>query len=461
MTASDPGATTVRYPAALTVLLFASTLGVMAGAIVSPVLEVIRNDLDVDGTAAGLIITTHGLTIAVASPFIGKLLDRHGVRIPMGVGLVLFGLGGGAGTFTTSYPALIASRLVLGLGAAVIFSGTTVALLALYRGAQRDRVMGWRTSTTMLGGVAWPLLGGALGGISWHAAFAVYLIGIPLGIATLLFLPADSRPVSDTRPPDQVGAIRFLRRYPTLLAWYGLMMLAGIMLYTLAVFLPQRLAQIGVEDPFKVSLFAVTSSIASSIVGLIYARVRGRYSYTALLRTSAACWVAGFLVLGTASTPALLFPAIAVFGVGAGLLMTVITILIGETPPPEQRGQATSLSGTAMFVGQFASPLIFGPLMGATSITTGYLVAASVCAVVLIALLLTKVAAPAARDDGTPPADRAEQPVTVPAGRWASSDVTAARSCSAFVQATAAAAARPAIRPENRQPPRKVPSKDR
>jgi ACDE family multidrug resistance protein len=384
------------YPAALTVLLLTSTLGVMAGAIVAPVLEVIRTDLDVNGTAAGLIITTHGLTIAIASPLVGRLFDRHGVRVPMGVGLVIFGLGGGAGTLTTSYEALIASRLVLGMGAAMIFSGTTVALLTLYRGAQRDRVMGWRTTATMLGGVLWPLLGGALGGISWHASFAIYLIGVPLGVATLLILPADSRPRSTARSSDQgeAGAIKLLRRYPTLLAWYGLMTLSGIMLYSLAVFLPQRLAEIGVENPLRVSLYMVTSAIASSVVGLVYARAHARYGYTVLLRISVACWALGFLILGTVSTPEVLFLAIAIFGVGAGLLMTAITVLIGETPPPDRRGRATSLSGSAMFIGQFMSPLLLGPLMAATSITTGYLVAAAVAIGVLVVLLLTRVLTP-------------------------------------------------------------------
>ena len=39
-----------------------------------------------------------------------------------------------------------------------------VALLALYRGSVRDRVMGWRSTATSVGGLVWPLLGGVLGG---------------------------------------------------------------------------------------------------------------------------------------------------------------------------------------------------------------------------------------------------------------------------------------------------------
>lgn len=70
--------------------------------------------------------------------------------------------------------------------------------------------------------------------------------------------------------------------------------------------------------------------------------------------------------------------------------MPALTVLIGDTPPPERRGQATALSGTAMFTGQFVSPLVFGPLMAATAITTGYLAAAGLAMVILLVLLTVK-----------------------------------------------------------------------
>lgn len=63
----------IEYRAALLVLLFTSTLGVMAGSTVMPVLQVIKGDLGVGATAAGLIITAHGLAIAVTSPLAGWL----------------------------------------------------------------------------------------------------------------------------------------------------------------------------------------------------------------------------------------------------------------------------------------------------------------------------------------------------------------------------------------------------
>ncbi|MET8676416.1 MFS transporter [Streptomyces sp. NPDC004647] len=393
-----------RNPGALAILLLASTLTIMAGAILSPVVEVIRNDLGVNGTRAGLVLTAHGLAIAVSSPLIGWMIDRWGVRVPLAAGLVLYGVAGGAGLFTTSYPALLASRFVFGIGAAAVFSGTTVAMLSLYRGAELDRVMGWRVTAVSLGGVLWPLLGGALGGLSWHAPFAVYALGVPIGIAALLTLPgARAEGLGRSRSG---GMLTLLRRYPALLGFYGLMLASGIMLYGLIVFLPQQLAQAGVEHPVLVSFYTMSVSGAMSLVGLVYVRIRANLNYSGLLRLSVAPWLLAFLILGTTDQPVLLLLAPLLYGIGNGIAFPALTVLIGETPPAELRGQATALSGTATFAGQFLSPLLVGPLIGELSLHAGFLVLAGFAAVLLLILLLVKVPAPGAERAEPEPTER-------------------------------------------------------
>lgn len=56
----------------LAVLLLSSTLSVMAGASISPVLALIQDDLGIGNTAAGFVLTTHGLTMALAGPLVGR-----------------------------------------------------------------------------------------------------------------------------------------------------------------------------------------------------------------------------------------------------------------------------------------------------------------------------------------------------------------------------------------------------
>ncbi|MDK1472386.1 MFS transporter [Streptomyces sp. 549] len=404
-------------PAVLAVLLLASTLTVMAGAIIAPVLEVIRGDLGLSGTAAGFIITTHGLTIALASPLVGRLIDRVGVRTPLVAGLVLYGVAGASGAFIDSYAGLLLSRMAFGLAAAAVFAGTTVAMLALYRGAQRDRLMGWRSTAMSMGGIVWPLLGGVVGGLSWHAPFLIYAVGIPLGLAAWLILPrtdaaaaseapaeapaeataGDAADSGRAEPADRAGSgsiLGLLRRSPALLGHYALLVISSVLLYALAIFMPIRLGEVGVNEPFLVALVSMASTIAMSLIGLLYGRVRSHLGYAALLRTSAALWLGAFLILGFTDSAVVMAAAMGLFGLGLGILMPAVTVLISDSAPADQQGRAVALSGTASFAGQFASPLLLGPVVDATSTKTGYLGAAGLAAAVLLVLLLVRVTTP-------------------------------------------------------------------
>lgn len=385
--AAEP-ATGRGRPGLLLVLLLGSTLTVMAGAVLSPVLAVIRDDLGLSGTAAGLVLTAHGLAIAVASPAVGWWMDRVGVRRPLAAGLVLYGLAGGAGLVLESYPALIASRVLFGAGAAAVFTGTTVALLNLCQGTERDRVMGLRGTFISIGALVWPLLGGALGGLSWHAPFAVYLFGVPLGLAVLFTL---AEPQPEPRPAATDGMWQLLRRRPVIVGYYTLFATNTALLYVLVVFLPLRFTEIGVDNPFRIAIYSTGLSITMSGAGLAYAWLRDPLGYPLLLRGAYACFACALAVIGLGAQIPMRILAPALFGLGMGISIPALTVLLNDAAPPALRGQVTALSGTAAFLGQFASPLLLGPVVDVTSITTGFLAAAAISAVVLLLLSLQGV----------------------------------------------------------------------
>jgi MFS family permease len=395
----------------LTVLLLGSTLTVMAGAILAPVVHLIRTELDISTAAAGFVLTAHALAIAVVSPLVGGIIDRHGVRRPLAVGLLLYGLGGGAGALTDSYPLLIAGRIVFGVGAAVVFTGTTVALLTLYHGPQRDRVMGWRSTATSLGGVIWPLAGGAAGILSWQAPFAIYVVGVPLGLATLHVLP-DRRPVDDTGTAgESQDGLRLWRR-PALLGYCGLFTVLSLLLYTLLVLLPARLAELGVTSTVAVALVTATNSVAMSLAGLGYARLRSRHSYVALLRAACTAWTIAFCLLGTADHMIVIVAATMLFGLGAGVAVPALTTLVTDFVSARLRGRITAVTATFTFAGQPLAPLVVGPLVDLTTTRTGFLAAAGLAAAVLLGLL-------SSRRDQPPPRRTAPGSRSIPGRRSA------------------------------------------
>lgn len=375
---------------ALVALLAASTLTVMAGAILSPVLELIRRDLALTDTRAGLVLTVHGFSLAIAAPLVGRAIDRWGSWPTLTWGLLLYGVSGGAGVVTNSYGWLLASRLVFGVGAAAVFVATTLALFELHDGRERDRVMSWRSSAIGLGGLGWPLVGGLLGSLSWHAPFALYLLGLPLAFACIAMmatqLTTGSVPIeADEATPSGSGLRDLARRCPDLLGFYTMQFISAVLLYAVLILLPMRLAELGVTDPRYVALHAAALSAAMTTVALGYASLRARLGDRVLLRLSLAIWVLALAGLSLIQHPALLGVAIALFGLGMGIAVPALTVLIAEGAPASLRGTATSLSASVTFLGQATTPLFLGPLTSATSITTGFAVASALAAIGLAA----------------------------------------------------------------------------
>lgn len=191
-------------------IVAAATLTVTAGAILGPVVPGIRDGLGVSGALAGLIITTHGGLIVLTSPIAGALIDRYGPRRAFIGGLGLYGIGGGAGLLIESFWPLLLSRVVLGVGVAFLYTGVTILIYDLYEGEEMDRVLGLRSGANSLGAAIWPLVGGALGTVTWQLPFGVYLIALPLGALAAITIPATGRgerrsTASDAGAFDVVG----------------------------------------------------------------------------------------------------------------------------------------------------------------------------------------------------------------------------------------------------------------
>lgn len=355
---------------ALPVLLAAATLVVMAGAVISPVLTLIQDEFGLSPGRAGLIITTHSLLIAATAPLVGALIDRMGTKRVLLAGLAAYGVFGGAGALATSYPLLLASRVLFGVAAAGVMNGLTVSLLNLWQGRARDTVMGYQATAISAGGVLWPIIGGILGGIGWREPFAVYLIALPIAVAAVWLVP-DSRPGSrpastgtsaGSTPTGELWMRDLLGRTPVLLWLYGLVFIVQLLLYSIIVFVPQRLDELGVTQPLIISVYIAVINVAAGLIGLVYGRIRSRLSYRRIFLTGTALPVAAFAVLFLATQPWMLLVGTPLFGLGMALALAAIPVRIGETVPQQARGRAISYMSSMLLLGQFASPVLLGPL---------------------------------------------------------------------------------------------------
>ncbi|MFW5974319.1 MAG: MFS transporter, partial [Natrialbaceae archaeon] len=365
--------------ATLWVILASATLTVMAGAILGPIVPSIQSNLGVSESLAGLIITTHGALIVVCSPVAGAVVDRIGPRRPFVFGLLLYAVGGGAGVVIDSFLPLLLSRAVLGVGVAFVYTGITVLIYTLYEGRRMDRALGLRSSANSVGSVVWPLVGGALGTLSWQAPFAVYLIAFPLGLVAVATVPETGRSGgADADSPGETGApsggadprsalagiARVFRDRPALLSVYLLYFGANALLYVIVVFYPQLLEGLGLTSSFSISLYLAANGFAGGVSAALYDRLVARLSRHALVAGALALWTVGFAVATVADSTLGAVPPVVAFGLGLGLVFPSAFAWIEALAPVDRQGQFSSYLASAGYTGQFLSPVLFGPLVG-------------------------------------------------------------------------------------------------
>src|SRR4051794_13020945 len=143
---------------------------------------------------AGLLLTAGGLS------------DRYGRRNGLVLGLVLFGGASIPAAFSGSPGQLIASRALMGAGAAFLMPGTLSILTTVFDDEERKKALAIWSSVLMVGAVAGPLVGGLLLRDFWWGS--VFLLNIPIAvlgvIAALLIIPESRGPAVR---PDVVGAV--------------------------------------------------------------------------------------------------------------------------------------------------------------------------------------------------------------------------------------------------------------
>ncbi len=370
------------------IILAAATLTVMTGAVIAPVLNLMREGLGVDPASAALIITAHAFFIALFSPLIGSLIDRIGTKKPFMFGLVFYGLVGASGLFITSYWVLIISRVILGIAGAAIFNSITAMILNLYEGGQRNKVMGWRGSANSFGGIIWPIIGGFLGRFSWHLPFAVYLLGIPLGFFAFTTMP-ETRKEKIQDVSEEGSVLKVFRSNPVLFGIYGLMFWAMVLLYAIVVFLPPLLETIGISNPLYIGLFLSTMTVAAGLMSFMYGRIRSKLSYKMIIFIALALWAVGFIAISQVSSGLLIVASVMLFGIGQGMVLPAVMVWAGEIAPISFRGRIISYLGTFGFIGQFLSPIIFRPAVLLLGLNSVFLIAGGVCALLFLLFLVS------------------------------------------------------------------------
>lgn len=264
---------------------------------------------DVRPEALKLALTTYLLALAVFMPVSTWLSDRFGAkRVYLGA-LCVFSVGSLACAFSTSLPALVASRALQGLGGALMTPVARTIILRATPRAELVSAMNWFTMPAQLG----PLLGPPVAGLVLAVADWrwIFLINLPIAaigaIGVLRFVPAER--AAEVRTFDFRG---YLLIASTITLFVGASEIAGMYAWSVTI---------------------VLAFVAAGVTGTLFVRHALRHAHPVIdvrlladltFRTS---MIAGTLARVAAGATPLLMPLLLQLGMGwtplqAGLAMT-------------------------------------------------------------------------------------------------------------------------------------------
>ncbi|HET7120187.1 MAG TPA: MFS transporter [Solirubrobacterales bacterium] len=187
-------------------MCFALFMIMLDNTVVNVALPSIQRDLGASISGLEWTINGYTLSFAVLLATGGRLGDIFGRRRMFLAGVVIFALSSATAGFAADETSLVLSRVVQGVGAALMMPGTLSIITDAFPAHERGKAMGTWAGVSALALAIGPVLGGFLTQhVSWRA---IFYINIPVAIGAVLattFAVRESRDTSVGREVDYAG----------------------------------------------------------------------------------------------------------------------------------------------------------------------------------------------------------------------------------------------------------------
>jgi MFS family permease len=367
-------------------ILLISTLTVMAGATISPSLpQMAETFKDVPNAVflSKLILTLPALFIAVFSPLFGWVIDTYGRLKLLYVLMVTYAIGGVSGYFLDDIYLILAGRALLGISVAGIMTVSVTLIGDYYQGKEREQLMGWQGAFMAFGGVVFLSIGGLLADISWRFPFLLYISSIIFLVSVYFFL------YEPNRRKQRNQLLRTLFQLPLqvyMIYFTGFMIM--LLFYMLPIHIPFRIKELGIEGNSSTGFALALSILGATLSSIMYGRVKLRFSYEQVFILTFMLMGSGYFFIARVETYNALLAAMFIAGLGAGMTMPNVSTWLLSTVDEKFRGSAVGFLSTALFSGQFFSPILTEPIINITSLKMTFLIGSSIYGVLVLFFLV-------------------------------------------------------------------------
>ena len=187
-------------------MCFALFMIMLDNTVVNVALPSIQKDLGASISGLEWTINGYTLSFAVLLATGGRLGDIFGRRRMFLSGVIIFALSSATAGFAADETSLVVSRVVQGVGAALMMPGTLSIITDAFPAHERGKAMGTWAGVSALALAIGPVLGGFLTEhVTWRA---IFYINIPVAVGAVLattFAVRESRDTSVGRDVDYPG----------------------------------------------------------------------------------------------------------------------------------------------------------------------------------------------------------------------------------------------------------------
>ena len=168
---------------ALVIATLTSFLPPFMASSINIALPAIGKEFSMDAVLLGWIATSYLLSAAVFMVPFGKIADIYGMKKIFLIGLLIFTASSLVAFYSPTSSILIVSRVMQGIGSAMIFGTGTAILVNIFPLKERGRVLGINAASVYLGLSLGPFLGGLI--TQYFGWRSLFLVNVPLGLIPL------------------------------------------------------------------------------------------------------------------------------------------------------------------------------------------------------------------------------------------------------------------------------------
>ena len=341
----------------LTILLLAMTTSMSNVAIVTslPHLKEYFTDIHNIEFYSRLMLTLPSLVIAILAPVLGHFIFRFGKKKAVIIALFFFSIFGTAGLYLNSIESLLASRALFGLCVATLMIVSTSLVGDYFKEHDRHKFMGYQSAFMAIGGVFFVIGGGFLSDINWRFPFGIYFVGIVLIPFAFLYLKEVKIETSQDDLSVNIGK--------NMIIVYILAFIYMLLFFILPTQIPFLLIEKFDASGKMAGTVIATAFFCNALGAIAFSRLKKRLNFIAIYLIGITLIALGFSLVGIINHIYFFFITSPILGFAGGLMMTNVTAWMLSKTSHQKRVKSSGYFTSAIFLGQFLSPIVFHPFL--------------------------------------------------------------------------------------------------